>query len=167
MAEVERTRKMNKVKLERGENPAKMFEHIKAIDNQFSDLANALTEDAKIATVLEKGSEEYGVILANTVREKGPSLIMDHLENAMKIQWRILSNGAQKKNGGREISLASFDGTCYECGKIGHKAANCPEKKKNGGQGNSKGKFTGTCRVCGKVGHKAAQCWYNEKNMVK
>ena len=37
MAEVEQTRKMNQVKLTSGENPTKLFEQIKAIDNQFSN----------------------------------------------------------------------------------------------------------------------------------
>ena len=48
MAEVERTRKMNHVKLKKGDNPAKLFEQIKVITNEFSDLTNALTKDVKI-----------------------------------------------------------------------------------------------------------------------
>ena len=80
---------MNQVKLAKGENPAKMFEQIKAMDNQFNNLINALTKDVKIASVLEKISEKYGVILENTAREKGSTLTMDHLEEVIKLQWRI------------------------------------------------------------------------------
>ena len=54
MATVERTRKLNAIRLKKGENPAKLFEQLKAIDNQFSDLTHKLSEDDKIANVLEK-----------------------------------------------------------------------------------------------------------------
>ena len=62
---------MNAMKLSKGEDPAKLFEKLKAIDNQFRDQVHSLTEDDKIAVVLEKGLDKYGAILANTAREKG------------------------------------------------------------------------------------------------
>ena len=58
MAVVERTRKLNKLGLARGENPSKLFEGIKAVDNQFNDLKHKLTEDDNIAVVLEKASAD-------------------------------------------------------------------------------------------------------------
>ena len=54
MAKVERTRKMNQGKLAREDNPAKLFEQIKATNNKFSESTNALTKDVKIVSVLEK-----------------------------------------------------------------------------------------------------------------
>ena len=66
MAGVERTRKLGKIALKAGENPETLFEQIKAIYNQYCELTHVLTKDDKIDVVLEKGSEEYGVILANT-----------------------------------------------------------------------------------------------------
>ena len=86
MTIVERTRKLNKVKLASGKNPANLFKEIKSIDNQYKNLNHNLSEDKKIAAVLEKASHEYSVILANTAREKGNSLTMDDLEEAMRIQ---------------------------------------------------------------------------------
>ena len=48
------------------------------------------------------------MILVNTSREKGTTLTMDHLEEAMKLQLKILSGDKQKNNGGREFSLEIF-----------------------------------------------------------
>ena len=42
------------------------------------------------------------MILANTAREKGSSLLLDDLEEAMKIQWRILNGAKQSGNGGED-----------------------------------------------------------------
>ena len=168
MAGVERQRKLNQVELKTGEDPAKLFEQLKAIDNQFSELTHRLTKDDKIGVILDKGAEEYGLILANTAREKGSGLTLDNLEDAMKVQWRITSaktgNSGERK---KEFSLVSFAGKCYKCGQTGHKANNCPNKESNGSSGKQYGerkKFTGKCRICQKTGHKAAQCWNDKKN---
>jgi Arginine methyltransferase-interacting protein, contains RING Zn-finger len=71
-----------------------------------------------------------------------------------------IGNVKKSKGGksGKEVALSGADGggaKCYNCGKPGHKAAQCPNKKDNDG----KGKFTGKCNLCGKVGHKKADCW--------
>ena len=175
MAGVERQRKLNKVELKAGDDPAKLFEQLKAIDNQFSDLTHGLTEDDKIGVILDKGADEYGLILANTAREKGSGLTLDDLEEAMKVQWRITKSSKSESQGARksEFSLAAFAGKCYNCGQTGHKADKCPNK--NGNKNKDKGEngsgkresFQGKCRLCGKQGHKAAQCWNDDKNSSK
>ena len=172
MTIVERTRKLNKVTLSARENPANLFEEIKAIDNQYKMLAHDLTEDDKIAAVLEKAPNEYAVILANTAREKGSALTLDDLEEAMRIQWRIEHGDEdESKKKSKEFSLSAFGGKCYNCGKTGHRASNCPEKdnnNRNSGQGSGgKKKFNGTCNTCGKQGHKAEDCWDDERNAHK
>ena len=164
MAVVERTRKMNRVQLNKGSDPADLFEQIKAVENQFSDLPQKLSEDDKIAAVLEKASDEYGVILANTAREKGTHLTMDDLEEAMKIQWRIVKGAKESTNQpGKEYVLSAFNGKCYKCGQSGHKANECPNAEKEDKSGGGR-KFTGKCNTCGKTGHKSSQCWNDEKN---
>ena len=50
-----------------------------------------------------------------------------------------------------------FDGTCFKCGKSGHKALQC----RSGGD--RRRKFNGNCNHCGKYGHKKTHCWSLEK----
>ena len=166
--------KMNALRLSKGEDPAKLFEKLKAINNQFSDLAHALTKDNKIASILERGSDKYGDILANTARKKGSSLTVEHLKEAMKMQWQIVQ-GSNTSSGteNKEFSLVGFNGTCYHCGERGHQANKCLKKQSRGNQQSnnqnegSRPKFTGKCQICEKVGHKAAQCWNNKSNKEK
>ena len=122
MAVVERSRKLNVIQLKKGTDPEGLFEQIKSVENQFSDLPQRLSEDDKIAIVLEKALDKYGVILANTACKKETGLTIDNLEEAMKIQWRIVKGAIESTNNqGKEYVLAAFIGTCYKCGQTGHK----------------------------------------------
>ena len=171
MAGVERTRKLNQVELKVGEDPAKLFEQVKAIDNQFSELTHGLTKDDKIGIILEKGAEEYGVILANTARDKGSRLTMDDLEEAMIVQWRIVSTHTGSPGGKKkEFSLVSFSGKCYHCGQSGHKANNCPNKpssERGGQQSGGQRRFTGKCNICGKEGIRLPSAGTTRKMQVE
>ena len=131
MAVVERSRKLNVIQLKKGTDPEGLFEQIKSVENQFSDLPQRLSEDDKIAIVLEKALDKYGVILANTACKKETGLTIDNLEEAMKIQWRIVKGTKEStSNQGKEFNLAAFARNCYKCGQTGHKANKCPNANK-------------------------------------
>ena len=134
MTGVERTRKLGQIAFKAAANTATLFEKIKAIENQCCDLTHALTGDDKIGMVLEKGSEEYGVILANTAREKGSRLTLENLEEAMKVHKKNVSasNRARKS----EFSLAAFSGKCYNCGQTSHRVDKCRNKNSSSNNGN-------------------------------
>ena len=53
---------------------------------------------------------------------------MDDLEDVMNNQWRLISEGKKSSTENHaegEVSLAAFNGYCNNCGKFGHKAAQC------------------------------------------
>ena len=55
-----------------------------------------------------------------------------------------------------------FEGECYNCGKKGHRAADCwQEAAEEGAKGGGK-KFKGECHNCDKKCHRAADCWQKQ-----
>eukprot|EP00957_Ditylum_brightwellii_P016180 1217488-Ditylum_brightwellii.AAC.2 len=119
-----------------------------------------MDEEDKIAFVLEKALTEYAGILASTEKEKGNQLTMADLEEAMAIQFCIRYGDTEEDNSNeKEVTLAAFDGVCYNYSKKGHRSNECPEKNKS--RGNKR--FNGKCRGCGREGHKMSDCWELEK----
>eukprot|EP00957_Ditylum_brightwellii_P210290 15364799-Ditylum_brightwellii.AAC.2 len=93
-------------------------------------MAKKLDEEDQITVVLEKAPKDYASIMANAEWEYGNTLCMKHLEEAMKIQFRIqYGNDKDQNAGGNKLTLSDFHGTCYHCNETGHKANNCPKKK--------------------------------------
>eukprot|EP00957_Ditylum_brightwellii_P194276 14795901-Ditylum_brightwellii.AAC.1 len=77
-------RKMNKVKMGKYDTLSKCIDQIKTIKNQFSGLNKKMGKEDKITLVLEKAPKDYAGILAITEQEKGASLTMKDLKDAMK-----------------------------------------------------------------------------------
>jgi len=83
----------------------------------------------------------------------------------------VLASAVVGDRAERGVAAAKFDGACNNCGKAGHKAAECRSAAKGAagkGAGRDpsfsivlpagKAKFDGACNHCGKAGHKALDC---------
>ena len=104
---------------------------------------------------------------------------MEDIREELNLRYERLCEKERKSrredhgNGGETALFAGgFKGRCHNCGKYGHKAANCKEKKDSEGgggggnnQSNSNGNgFKGKCYKCKKTGHKVKDCPENEKS---
>lgn len=105
------------------------------------------------------------------------SAIPMDVDSLVRVVQGSINSLAQTKGGGKNKSGGSnkinqrFDGTCNNCGKVGHKSRDCWSKPASGGKGSTttsrsastspkkEVKFAGKCNNCGKVGHKKADCW--------
>lgn len=148
IAKVELRRALGQLRLRSSENPAELFEQIAAIQNRYA--ADAVPETELISVVLSVAPEKYQSFLASEQRRKSTDLTLDDLASAMDQLWRQSSVKMESEN---EISLSSFTGTCFGCGKQGHKRSECP----------SKGEVP-KCAHCGKNGHVEAKCWLKDSN---
>ena len=169
ISRVELRARLNKVKMNDSDNPRVMFEQLAAIQNMFKSSELEVDEEDLMAVILGQAPKAYANVLATEQQMRGDLLTLKDLEKAMTIHWRINGSvgGNASGEGGTEMALTSFVGTCYKCKKQGHKAYQC---KDNGGNGDSEKKtgnrrrFHGNCNNCGKKGHKRAQCWELEEN---
>jgi hypothetical protein len=131
-----------------------------------------------IAVVMGAAPEKYISVITCEQRVKGNQMSLHDLEIVMNQLWRQSKGSIDQHT--TEITLAAFEGHCYQCKQIGHKADACPNRdaKKNdgakastgrggrGGRGNGHEgtRFQGICQNCGKQGHKESNCWQKEEN---
>ena len=176
VAGVEMKRKLNNVSMSDFDKPQRLFEQLKAIQNQYKDIACGLRIEDMILAVFEKAPKEYSASLMMVEREKGNALTLKDLEDAMKSYYRVKYGDQRKESKQGEVSLSAFQGTCYTCQKKGHKSNQCPMKNnqakseskgKESENNNGKKKFKGKCHHCGKEGHKAEFCWDKPENVDK
>ena len=169
MTKVEAINALRKIKCKKNQNPDKFFNKLKtAMTKYIADI----DDEMLINEVMGKAPEKYKSMIATESRAKGSNLKLNDLKEAMSTIWRMGSSskaaGYNSDSEGAELIGGAFGGECFNCGKPGHKAVDCPEKKKSGtafeGQ---RYKFNGTCNNCGKQGHKKADCWELEENKGK
>ena len=79
----------------------------------------------------------------------------------------------EKTNTG-ELSLTRFDGKCYKCNKVDHRANKYPDGNtgpsrydRNTGLDKRGRHFTGKCNNYGKEGYKSVECWQKDENTDK
>jgi hypothetical protein len=148
--------------MKKNEDPAKLFEHLSQIENRFTGIK--IDQADLIAVVLNVAPRDYQSILAMETRNKGVGIKLADLEAVMNQYWQQLSPSDHREQAAddTELSLGAFQGTCFNCHKVGHRANKCPDKK-----GTRSKRFSGKCQNCGKDGHRSEDCWLKEENKSK
>jgi hypothetical protein len=167
---------LNKVSMKKNQDPATLFEQLKAIENKYTAESAQLDESEVIATILSAAPVEYQPVLTTVQLLKGDKVTVDDLEKAMTNMWRQrqAKKGKEKdedEDDDAEIALGAIAKFCFKCKKKGHKAHECrsqggAENKNKASNGKQK-KIRGKCFNCGREGHRSVDCWAKEENKDK
>ena len=158
----EETKELAAVKMGRREDPGELTERLYTIANKYKTSSYSVSKDALLSAMIEAAPREYADTIRQAVADHGASLDIDTLEDEMRKPWRLMyGRHVSTNHNSDEVALGTVNLRCYNCGKEGHKAVDCPEPKCR------KNRFKGKCNNYGKEGHKAADCWLSEANKHK
>jgi len=165
---VELRQRLNQVRMKKGQDPVTLFDQISSIKNMYNTSTKQIDQEDLIAVVLDAAPIEYQALLTAEQRMKGATVTLSDLQVVMNQYWRQTKSAREKDktNDESELTLAVFEGICYNCHKKGHKSFNCPDKKKTT-NGQRRSRFNKKCSTCGKVGHLTEKCFEREENKDK
>ena len=162
---VELQEELSLVSMKDKDDPALLFGKLAGIRNKYNNAVQQVSKEQLMATAIRAAPKEYKSVITCEQRLLGTAVTLGDLESAMHQHWRSIKSTLKKKNNDdEELTLAAFDGKCFNCGKQGHRSSDCKERRKANGKTNKHKRFAGKCNACGKPGHMAKTCWENEAN---
>jgi hypothetical protein len=132
--------------------------------------------------ILNNLSKEYELqvlLMEKCIGSTVDPLSVEDLRADLNLQFERLHMNEDDDDATTEekaLNAVQFKGRCHNCGKYGHKGAECQNKTSNGSNGNQKGGarsngksggFKGNCNHCKKYGHKAVDCFAKKKENEK
>ena len=160
------------------QNPTDYVQYMMDQKENLSRHDHEISEQTMIHQVLATVPKMYDMQVELMLRDLETLKIADVGERLLERWTKVKHDIGDKKRVHRqdgELGLAAgyehkFKGTCYNCGKTGHKATECRGEKKPGKQGHHKKygsnkEFRGRCWNCNEVGHSKADCPELKKEM--
>jgi hypothetical protein len=132
-----------------------------------------LSEEDLLEHALNSLPKEYEIVVSKLEDRLGASidpLTIVELRDALNLKYERIKETKNfvKDDEDSEIALygGGFKGKCNNCGKIGHKSADCRDKKNNNKKDKTGGKkkFDGECFYCKKSGHRASDCFKKKRD---
>jgi gag-polypeptide of LTR copia-type len=151
MQAVNLRRKLNAIKMKKGDAPTQMFKELNGIKARYGKLRIKVNDDDLMATAVVAAPQDYKGVLASEQRRLGAKCKLADLCECMEDLWSSTDEGQQNDDDAdeetKEVALsaaATFQGKCFKSDE--HKP---------------------TCDICNKNGHKEGDCWLLEKNKGK
>jgi hypothetical protein len=166
ISKIELRTELNNISMKKKDKLSDLFEKIASVKNRFNCGNSMISDDELMAVVIGAAPVEYQGSLLNEQLNKGNRVKLDDLREVMEcLHWQLHgSRFISEVEGGNEVILTTFVGTCFTCKKKVHKASACPKK---GRMKNEKKLSTESCGHCGKKGHVYANCWLKPENIDK
>jgi len=156
-------------KLKKGSDPDNFITLLEDIRVKLEDMESEMTDRQFIVQVLNSLNSDYErqiEMFEDKLDDEDADVSIEDVREKLNIRYERISRqkGDDRSNDIALMAMSTgggggkFRGQCYNCGKYGHKGADCRNPKKNANNDQSKNKFTGKCNYCKKVGHKEIEC---------
>ena len=144
--------------MKKKEEPAKLFERIKAVEVKYNTKTRKISKIDKIAIVISQAPCIYRSIITTEQRAQKSNLKLTDLQDVMNQYYHVISRDMDFDSDNDEIILSIFNYNCHKFRKKGHMAKDYRVKD------NNRKKFSSTCNRYGKYEHKFKDYWLSESN---
>ena len=161
-------------------DPDEWLTELEDMRTQLSEMKMEMSDDDFIIHVLGNLPAEYEIEVSKLEDRIGKDLTIDDVRESLNLRFEKMKRSGKNEDDDsddedegkneRALFAKQFKGKCRECGKYGHKAADCRSKGKtnnsngsNGGNNGNKQRFNGKCNYCHKFGHKKIDCFKRKK----
>jgi gag-polypeptide of LTR copia-type/Zinc knuckle len=144
-------------RLGKNEDPEIWINNLEDLPIKMETMGSVMTDDQFIVQVLNSLTSDYKLqmlLLEKQIGNKVNPLSIEELKEELNLRFERLST-SQNDNLGEENALftSQFKGKCRNCGKLGHKAAQCKSKQVKDEKSDV------MCNYCKKSGHVKANCF--------
>jgi len=158
---VKTERMFRESKLSKDEDPEVWITDLEDLRLKLELMGSSMTDNQFMVQVLNSLNEDYEIqmlLLEKRVGNNENPLTIEELKEELSLRFeRLLSKSESTKNEGsseeKALFTTQFKGKCRNCGKLGHKAAQCKSKLAKDGKSEL------ICNYCKKPGHVKANCF--------
>jgi transposase InsO family protein len=160
------------------EDPEEWITELEDIQAKIAEInpTAAESDENLMIHILANLPTEYDTTVEHLERQIDQGLTLEGLRTELRNKYsKIIARAADESRDEKLLLTGNghgkFKGKCNNCGKTGHKAANCwhrdgnsrPSTGNSEKSGKSTKRFTGKCHFCGKTGHRVADCWKKQQ----
>ncbi len=155
-SKVELKRQFNELVMKDGQDPDDWFMEMDHLRKQLQAMGSKVQDEDYVAHVLTNLTAEYSE-LVTVLEEDLEGLTIQKLRERVRSFYRRKKKSEGSAEDNNQALIHIFKGRCNNCGKYGHKGANCSQKRIAGGKRVSKKEPT--CHFCNKPGHIKKNCF--------